>query len=190
MANDTFVMSARQAAELDHSLERNGFTPAMVKKLSEGDTLAQIIPFLNGQADITIYQHIIDCDADPFCPEDWSVEEHIKGGQLKWGAAKIDLYLCKEQEKGSIEGNQLRKKLKDQTILNACVLDYLIENPNLIPEEWKNKNVFFWGTIYRDSDGSLCVRGLSWDGDGWGWDYHWLGFHWRGSKTAVVSVAS
>ena len=38
--SDTFIMSARQAAELDHALERNGWTPAEVKKLSQGDTPA------------------------------------------------------------------------------------------------------------------------------------------------------
>ena len=190
MGNDTFVMSARQAAELDHALERNGFTPAMVKKLSEGDKLAQIIPFLNGQAEITVRQHIIDCDTQPFCPEEWSVEEHTKGAQLEWDLAKIDLYLCKEQEKGWIEGNKLRKKLKNQPALNANVLDYLLANRHLIPEEWKNKYVFFWGTIYRDSYGNLYVRSLNWYGSEWLWYFNWLGDHWYVDDPAVVSVAS
>jgi len=39
--------------------------------------------------------------------------------------------------------------------MNANVLDYLLAHPELIPEDWKNKYVFFWGTIYRYSSGGL-----------------------------------
>jgi len=37
-------MSSRQAAELDYAFERNGWTASDVKKLSAGDTLAQLLP--------------------------------------------------------------------------------------------------------------------------------------------------
>ena len=57
------------------------------------------------------------------------------------------------------------------------VLDYLLKNSQLIPEEWKGKAVFFWGTIFRDSDGSLYVRYLHWSGASWQWrnGCRWLG---------------
>lgn len=172
--SDKFIMSARQAAELDHAFERNGFTPALVKKLSSGDLLAQIKPLLNGTAEIVVRKHIIDCDADPFCPESWQVVEHRKGGQLEWDPTKMELYLCEQEKTGSIQGNELRKILADKPVLNACVLDYLLANPHLIPEEWKGKAIFFWGTIYRSSDGNLYVRYLDWYGKGWGWSDFWL----------------
>lgn len=44
--SDKFVMSARQAAELDHAFERNNWTPADVKRLSEGNVLTQVKKFL------------------------------------------------------------------------------------------------------------------------------------------------
>ncbi len=52
MPNDTFVMSSRQAAELDHALGRNGWTPEDVKLLSAGTTLADILQVLCGNAEI------------------------------------------------------------------------------------------------------------------------------------------
>ena len=50
--SDTFIMSARQAAELDHALESNGLTPAHVKLMSKGDILARFRKVLDGSASI------------------------------------------------------------------------------------------------------------------------------------------
>ena len=71
-------------------------------------------------------------------------------------------------------GNKLRKELANKDVLNANVLDYLLAHPELIPEEWKGKLIFFWGTIYRDSDGRLYVRYLRWGGSRWNSGYGWL----------------
>jgi len=133
--------------------------------------------FLRGDAEVVIKNHVIDCDANPYVPDGWKVEEHIKGGELRWNPDEVELYLCDEQKGGSIEGNELRKKLKGQPVLNACVLDYLLANPQLIPEEWKGKAVFFWGTIYRYSNGDLFVRYLYWYGEQWYWDFNWLDYN-------------
>ena len=126
------------------------------------------------QAEIKIIEHLIDCDAAPFIPNGLSVEEHKKCGMFKFNPEKISLYLSKKQKKGSIKGNDLRKELANQPNLNANVLDYLLAHPELIPEEWKGKYIFFWGTIYRNSGGSLVVRYLYWDGSKCFWYYHWL----------------
>lgn len=182
--SDKFIMSARQAAELDHAFERNGFTPALVKKLSSGDLLAQIKPLLDGTAETIVLKDIIDCDvidcdvidcdADPFCPESWQVVEHRKGGQLEWNSTKVGLCLAEQQTVGSIQGHELRKLLAEQPVLNANVLDYLLANQHLIPKEWRNKSIFFWGTIYRNSGGLLHVRFLRWFGYEWRWHRYWL----------------
>jgi hypothetical protein len=121
-------------------------------------------------------KHVIDCDVDPFIPKNWRVKEHIKGGQLEWDPSQIELYLDEGQKDGkSIVGNKLLKKLTGKKVMNACVLDYLLDHPELIPEKWKSKAVFFWGTIYRSSDnGSLCVRYLYWHGGRWYWRFGWF----------------
>jgi len=149
---------------------------AIVKRLG-GEEGA--MSFLRGDAEVVIKTHTIDCDAHPFVPDGWSVhkEDQLKSsvsGQLRWNPDKVELHTCPEQEKGTIEGNKLHKKLQGQPVLNANVLDYLLANPHLIPEEWKGKYVFFWGTIYRGSDGRLCVRCLFWRGGGWRWVGDWL----------------
>ena len=52
MANDTFVISSRQSAELDHAFERNGWDASDVKWLSQGDNLAAILDVRHGCAKI------------------------------------------------------------------------------------------------------------------------------------------
>ena len=181
------VMSVRLASELDHAFERNGYSAELVKKLSTGDILSKLLPVIQGHADVIMKKHIINCDADPFVPDDWKVEEHTKGGQFEWNTDNVELYLSDEQKKGPIKGNELRKLLKDKPVLNANILDYLLAHSELIPEEWKGKAIFFWGTIYRNSDGDLCVRYLYWSGSEWGWSHSWLGSNFNDNSPAVLS---
>ena len=143
-----------------------------------------------GTHEIREMEHMIDCDADPFLPDGWKVEEHQRGGIVKWTQSLISLHLEDGQKNGKwMKGDALRKALKGQKTLNANVLDFLLKHPELIPDEWKNKAVFFWGTIYRFSDGNLCVRYLSWDGDGWHWSYYWLDSDWDDSNPAAVRAS-
>ena len=128
----------------------------------------------------------INTSQKPFIPGGWTVESHDTLGEID--LKDIELYLDPEQSKG-IEGNKLRKKLKDKKVLNAVVLDYLLSHQDLIPEEWKGRYVYFWGTIYRNSNGYLCVRYLVWYGSEWNWDYNWLGSDWNGHNPAA-SLAS
>lgn len=194
--SDKFVMTARQSAELDFALERNGWKPENVKALSSGDMLARFLPVLLGHAEIRMIEHVIDCDAPVFIPEKWEVLPDVEQlpnrilGQVKFDPKKVDLYLSLDQKNGKlIEGNKLRKGLVSTSVYTAHVLDYLLANPYLIPEEWKGKAVFFWGTIYRNAVGNLCVRYLFWRGNGWCWDYLWLDNDWVDDSPAAVSAS-
>jgi hypothetical protein len=138
-------------------------------------------------------KNIIDCDADAVVPNGWTVESHKKGGQFAFDPAKIKLYLSTNQQSGKyIEGNKLRKELANESVLNANVLDYLLKNPRLIPEEWKKdasgntRCIFFWGTIYRYSSGILYVRYLYWDDGSWYWSHNWLDSVWHNFSPAAV----
>lgn len=142
---------------------------------------------VEGKFDAETASHVIDCDADPFTPEGWKVEEHQKGGKFVWNASAITLFLADGQRNGkAVEGHLLRKELTSFPTLNANVLDYLLKNPTLIPEEWKRGYVFFWGTIYRYRDGDLYVRNLCWYGHGWCWGEDWLGNNWSGDCPAAL----
>lgn len=173
--------------QLGDALENAGFSTEDVTKLKQFSNLKGLKDVLNGKAKISYPEHLIDCDDDPFIPDDWSVEEHKKGGMFKFNPEKISLYLSEKQKKGSIGGHDLRKELADKPAMNANVLDYLLAHPELIPEEWKEKYIFFWGTIYRDSYGYLYVRCLGWNGSFWNWRYRWLDGDFRSDHPAALA---
>lgn len=170
------VYSIGQMNQVADAFEAAGYKPNDVTKLrSKIEALRKFKLVLGGMSEIVAVKHVIDLNADPMVPDGWSVKEHHKGSSFEWNPAKIALYLSEQQNNGNfIEGNKLRKKLKSKTVLNACLLDYLLAHPQLIPEDWKGKTVFFWGTIYCDSDGDLCVRFLIWNGSEWFCNYRWL----------------
>ncbi|MEK7173028.1 MAG: hypothetical protein AAB740_03555 [Patescibacteria group bacterium] len=181
------MLDVDQAGELKAAFRRGDWTNAEIKRACEGNFLAQVREVLLGRAEIKTVSHTIDCDADPFVPEDWKVEEHKKGGRLLWDLAKVELFLSENQKDGNIiVGNKLRKELADKPVLNANVLDWLLAHPQLIPEEWKGKYIFFWGTIYRDSSGDLGVRCLYFYDGEWRWSVRWLGHDWHDLNPAAL----
>jgi hypothetical protein len=173
------MLDVDQAGELKAAFRRGNWTNAEVKRLSEGDLLAKVRNVVRGFSAITPILHAIDCDADPFIPDGWIVlpEDQLPNrvkGIFTWEPTKVKLYPSKKK-KGDryILGHDLREELANQSVLNVNLLDYLLkpENQHLIPEDWKGKYVFFWGTIYRSSYGSLYVRYLYWFDGAWGWGY-------------------
>ncbi len=177
------------ALELGDAAVGVGFTPSELRELAGRKDLLELVrPAVRGQDQV-----IVDCDAEPFKPKDWKVEEHKKGGQLLLNLPKIKLHFSLNQQGGRvIEGNKLRKELVSESVLNANVLDYLLAYPKLIPEDWKRdangntRHIFFWGTIYRSSHGFLCVLFLSWDDGAWFRGSRWLESVWRGISPAAV----
>lgn len=138
-----------------------------------------------------VKEHIIDCDASPYTPNGWKFKDHQKGGQLKFDASQIELYFSTAQKnrRSSSDGSKLKKELASTSVLNANVLDYLLAHTELIPEDWKDKDIFFWGTTYRDSDGNQCVRCLSWNGVKWFWSSRWIASSWFDSSPAALSAS-
>jgi hypothetical protein len=173
--------------QLSDALESAGFTPDDVTKLRQSKDLVKIKEVLYDRAEIKPIENLINCDTDPFVPCGWKIIEHRKGGYLKWDPKKISLHLSENQKNGKfIKGNDLRKELENLPVLNANILDYLFINPYFIPEEWKGKYIFFWGTIFRDSGGGLRVRCLRWSGRRWYWHWSWLDDGWDGGGPAVL----
>ncbi|MBU0625486.1 hypothetical protein KKF05_04045 [Patescibacteria group bacterium] len=155
------------------------------------DDLGYLLTHAPGHWNEAMREHAprnINGDADPFIPyESWTVEEHRPSGHLVWDPTQVQLYLSDGQKDDrNIFGHDLRQKLQHQPVLNANVLDHLIAHPHLIPKEWQSKNVFFWGTVYRDRNGDLYVRLLHWDDYRWRWSYCWLDVGWFGDLPAAV----
>ena len=125
------------------------------------------------------FGHIVNLDANPLTPNGWSInpKDQIKSvvrSPLNLSKVQIGLHLSEEQKGGAVLGHDLKKALEGKPVMSAVLLDYYLAHPELIPESWKGKAVFFWGTIYRGSYGDLYVRCLFWNGGGWYWFYYWL----------------
>ena len=127
----------------------------------------------------------------PWIPEGYKLESHDQSlGKID--VKDIELYLSDEQKNGGyIKGEELLEELKDKKPLNSAVLKYLLDNPKHIPEEWKGKYVYFWGTILRSSVGSRRVLCLCYRGSQWDWHFAWLVDDWIDfSPSAVLASGS
>ncbi|MDI3496082.1 MAG: hypothetical protein PWQ35_103 [Patescibacteria group bacterium] len=145
---------------------------------------------MKSQLEIKPIAHLIDCNANPSTPAGWLFEEHKRNGLFEFDPAKVFLYLSEKQKKGTISGYDLRKELRNKPVMNANVLDYLLAHIELIPEEWKGKFVYFWGTIYRYSIDSLYVRCLLWDSYNLEWRccYIWLNYKFNSNDFAALII--
>lgn len=188
------------AAKLKQAVVRNGITDlADIDWLCQGDNIANVRRLRQGHVQLVVPEHLIDCDADPFNPwakGGFTIEEHQKGSQWKFDPKEVKFFLANGQKDGKVlEGNKLRKELAGKPVLNANVLDYLLANPHLIPDEWKKdgqgntRHIFFWGTVYRRRDGILFVRCLCWSDGIWYWSSLWLGDDWFGYNPAAVRAS-
>ena len=76
-------------------------------------------------------------------------------------------------------GEELLSRLKTGTsiMLDAKIGQTLLQNPHLIPDSWKGKEVYFIGSVLRQPNGDRCVLCLYWD-EGtemrWKWRCTWL----------------
>lgn len=115
---------------------------------------------------------IIDCDAEPTITRA-KIVSHRKHGKFTWGPRNVGLYQSTAWDLHShhgpiIMGDALIGELREKRvpILNACVLHWLLEHQDQVPEEWKDKIVWFLGTIYhnhrRNYYDRRLITGLRW----------------------------
>lgn len=174
----------------------NAMVKNLMKQIEVQDANEAVKLFNAGLVEVKLVKHIIiDCSVQPFTPDVWSVNpedqlpNRISRKDFEFNSQNLFFYFSDKQKQGVIEGNELKKELESQKVLPANVLDFLLEHQKFIPEEWKGKIIFFFGTIYRNSIGDLFVCCLRWGGDKWHWCYNWLGNDWGGLSPAVcVSV--
>ena len=117
----------------------------------------------------------IDCDAKPFPQYKFlTIEKHIGYGKLIWDASKIKLYILRSHSEGNNLDLAVEKEIEEKPILNATVMCWLLQHPDLIPAEWKGKSVVFWGTIFLEEDGRRYVMCLYWNNIIESWQYKFL----------------
>ncbi len=176
------VLDVGLATKLKVAFARNGWTEQLIDVACKGDALGEFRRVLLGEATIVHKEYVIDCDAFPFVPDGYAVESHFKGGAYTWvkEAQAEALYLSDQQEgrigtdsNSSIPGHYLYGELVSRNIpvLNANVLMFLLKYPQIIPEEWRNRRVHFWGTVYRNKNNHRYVLCLYCTNNVWQWGY-------------------
>ncbi len=155
--------------EVTISAAKAGWEPKNMDDFSKDENLMKLVlGVMHGTHEIKGTKHDIDCDAEPFIPTGLKLEEHQKGGTIKFDVSNVVLYLARQQQIANIDCWALRGELRGKKVLNANVLDFLLKHPEFIPEHWKSKKILFWGTIYRgcykETRNELYVRYLSWSG--------------------------
>lgn len=120
------------------------------------------------------------CREKPPCiPREFSGIVSHRVEDVSFDFSKMKLYQSKRQENPiankAIGGQIINQELKEKKKYDASFLDFLLDNPNLIPKEWKFKYIFFPNTVY-DYIGDEVVRCLSFDEEGnpRGDEFFWL----------------
>lgn len=108
------------------------------------------------------------------------VKVEKRNDELYVNGHRVILYLSEHQGIGNmVLGYEIRKDLLNKPVLHPNIMDALVENPHLIPENWKKGLfVFFWGAVFNNAHGRLCVRDLNFNGERWCQGYDWLGGVW------------
>jgi len=102
---------------------------------------------------------------------------------------------CIEDGEKVVKGEEKLLRLKAKSSirrLDALTFHTIWENPELIPEHWKEQTDgnttyrYFDGTVLRNPFGSRCVLCLYFWGGGWRWSYGWLGSGWYSFSPSAV----
>ena len=126
----------------------------------------------------------------------WVRVEKKKDGHLYIDGKKFLLHLEGGQKTGVIVGKKLREMLAGKSVLHPNIMDALFDYQHLIPdyckqdERGRTRYIFFWGVVYRGSDGDLYVRCLYWLDGAWRRNYRWLDVGFDVRRPAPVSASN
>jgi hypothetical protein len=165
------TLDTDRISALFFALYRNGWSPEEIDALADDGVLDRVREVLGSNGETTV-----ESAAWPLLPEGWTIEAHVFHRRFDWDPGMTLLHYADDQTVvGGISGHDLRKLVAGKPVLNASVLDFLLERPHLIPPSWKAALVHFWGTVYRDPAGHACVRHLRWEDGKWLSGRTWLG---------------
>ena len=180
MANDTFVMTARQSAELDYAFERNGVTPKDVKWLSEGSNAAIVRQVRLGFVEVKpVNTFALTVNYNR------SIEQSVKAGKYDWandsinakhfpsqtkGMAEVEIILVKFEK--DMESDDVVKQLDEQG-LRPAELEELLAFGEKYSDVQRNFPVVALGSVWQNPYGNRYVPDL-FGGTG----ERWLGLDW------------
>lgn len=106
----------------------------------------------------------VDCNTIPSCSERRSVINHQKMGRLRLELGSVMPHMVGKYNPDAPWRLKTRamEVSKKYPVLNACLLDFWLKNPRLIPKELQGVCSIFPGTIYIDQDAEFhfvrCLR--------------------------------
>lgn len=170
---DELGLDVGQANELKLAFRRHGYTNEYIKRLTEGRMLAEVLEVLKGFRTIAyISGPAVNCDVDPRIPSGMvKIKRHDKQGAIMWEPYSFLTFYPIPDGESSVHfsGTRLLKELEGKPVMNACMKDFLLANPHLVPHEWlrptdkiynRSKKLYFPGTIFRDENRRDWMSGL------------------------------
>ncbi|PIR89456.1 MAG: hypothetical protein COU07_00965 [Candidatus Harrisonbacteria bacterium CG10_big_fil_rev_8_21_14_0_10_40_38] len=119
---------------------------------------------------------VIDCDKIPKIPDDYQIHSHVRHGQVIWNTGFF--FLSRDQAVGEATTSLFYRSCIHNHVfsVNACVLDFLLEDTSRIPESWGDHDgtkILFWGTQYKETgyEKKILIRGIELK------DGEWQEFH-------------
>jgi len=136
--------------------------------------------------------HWINCDAKPHVRQDlkYRKDDQVPGrirGKILWEKSKAGLWLSRGQGYGKmIRGATLLDEIKtlEVPVYPVQVFDFLLKNPEQIPNAWKSNDTYFWTPFYDGT--SIVIPFLCWKRESWISGYKWIGFDWYPRDPAAV----
>lgn len=135
---------------------------------------------------------ILDTDARPRIPDVFGCRHHLgrgtmalekrADGKLYADDREVFRRLSESQKAGKVaDGHVVWQELGAESVLNATFGEYLFDNPQIIPDEYKEGIIYFWGTIFYTlgKDKEEWVAYLQWVNNDWRLSYAPLDVIWE-----------
>lgn len=111
--------------------------------------------------------------------DDWNIIEEQDKQSLtltELDLNKVHFVDCLKDGEDNIKGEERLSRLKKMGAirLDVKILQTLLKNQKLIPENWKQLYICFDGTVIRDPNGGRCILYMYWEDDRWNWQCNWL----------------
>jgi len=155
------IFPIEEMDKASNALENAGWTSNDMIKLTQCKKLKELRAFVNGFAKLEMIDHLIDCDVLPKRKEitAYKIKKHKKMVMILYNPEEVSLF----QFGDSMRISEAIKLYAKKPFMNADVLEYLLEHQELIPEDWKDKRIFFLNSVYVDYFKREVVRYMVWD---------------------------
>ena len=168
---------AQKEKEMKYSELNLGQVEAIVNKLGGMNGVQR---FLRGELTVSArsaspipINRSAPFNSEKFIGKGWTIKEEDTCSLAlnELDLTKVSLETMLRPDELSVKGEERLRRLKESNFirLDAKMFQTLWENKAAIPESWKERVVFFDGTILRSLRGDRCILSLYWHNGKWYW---------------------